>query len=116
MFSSVVKEANAEGSYAVKESGYAGFSLPIEVFFKNVDEPRKVKFEYDLFLQLEGPPIFNVRHEKVTFKNPSDDFKMKFIKGGGVSHLFNLNIDLACKVIIVYFLRLELYIVILELF
>ena len=85
MFSSVVKEANAEGSYAVKESGYAGFSLPIEVFFKNVDEPRKVKFEYDLFLQSDGPPISHICYEKLTFKNPTKDFRMKLIKGGGVS-------------------------------
>lgn len=80
----VVKEANAEGAYVVRESGYGCFSLPIEVYFKNKDEPRKVKFEYDLFLQSEGPPISHVRYEKMTFKNPSEDFRMKLIKGGGV--------------------------------
>jgi YEATS domain-containing protein 1/3 len=81
----VVKEANAEGAYVVRESGYGCFSLPIEVYFKNKDEPRKVKFEYDLFLQSEGPAISHVRYEKMTFKNPSEDFRMKLIKGGGVS-------------------------------
>lgn len=77
----VVKEA----PYTVKESGYGCFSLPIEVYFKNKDEPRKVKFDYDLFLQSEGPPISHVRYEKITFKNPSEDFRIKLIKGGGVS-------------------------------
>lgn len=76
----VVKEA----PYTVKESGYGCFSLPIEVYFKNKDEPRKVKFDYDLFLQSEGPPISHVRYEKMTFKNPSEDFRIKLIKGGGV--------------------------------
>ena len=69
----------------MKESGYGCFSLPIEVYFKNKDEPRKVKFDYDLFLQSEGPPISHVRYEKMTFRNPSEDFRMKLIKGGGVS-------------------------------
>ena len=71
----------------MKESGYGCFSLPIEVYFKNKDEPRKVKFDYDLFLQSEGPPISHVRYEKMTFKNPSEDFRIKLIKGGGVSSL-----------------------------
>lgn len=44
-----------------------------------------MRFEYDLFLQSEGPPISHVRYEKMTFKNPSEDFRMKLIKGGGVS-------------------------------
>lgn len=69
----------------VKESGYGCFSLPIEVYFKSKEEPRKVRFEYELFLQNEGPPISHVRHERMTFKNPSEDFRMKLIKGGGVS-------------------------------
>ena len=80
-----VKEPNSEGAYAVKESGYGCFSLPIEVYFKNKEEPRKVKFEYELTLQAEGPPISCVRYEKMTFKNPSEDFRTKLIKGGGVS-------------------------------
>lgn len=78
----------------VKESGYGCFSLPIEVYFKNKDEPRKVRFEYDLFLQSEGPPISHVRYEKMTFKNPSEDFRMKLIKGGGVSQSLSFCIHL----------------------
>ena len=73
-----------EAPYVVKESGYGCFSLPIEVYFKNKDEPRKVRFEYDLVLQSEGPPIQYLRHEKLTFKNPSEDFRRKLILGGGV--------------------------------
>ena len=85
----VVKEANNEGAYVVKESGYGCFSLPIEVYFKNKDEPRKVRFEYDLFLQSEGPPISHFRYEKMTFKNPAEDFRIKLIKGGGVRMCHN---------------------------
>ena len=44
-----------------------------------------MKFEYELTLQAEGPPISCVRYEKMTFKNPSEDFRTKLIKGGGVS-------------------------------
>ena len=80
-----------EPPYTVKESGYGCFLLPIEVYFKNKDEPRKVRFEYDLFLQSEGRPIHHVRYEKMTFKNPSEDFRRKLILGGGVrAHLFQL--------------------------
>lgn len=74
-----------EAPYSVKESGYGCFSLPIEIYFKNKVEPRKVRFEYDLYLQSEGGPIINVRPEKIIFKNPSEDFRRKLILGGGVS-------------------------------
>lgn len=82
---SVVKEPNSEGAYVVKESGYGCFPLPIEIYFKHKDEPRSVKFEYELTLQVEGPPISHTRYEKVTIKNPGEDFRNKLIKGGGVS-------------------------------
>ena len=71
----------------VKASGYGTFSLPIEVYFKNMNDVCKVKFEYDLFLQLEGPPITYHRYEIVTFKNPSGDLRKNLIQCGGVSHL-----------------------------
>ena len=72
-----------EPPYQVTETGYAGFVLPIEVVFRN-QEPRSVRFDYDLFLQSTGPPINHVRLEKLTFQKPSEDFKKKLLKGGGV--------------------------------
>ncbi|XP_030050070.1 protein AF-9 [Microcaecilia unicolor] len=70
--------------YKVEESGYAGFILPIEVYFKNKEEPKKVRFDYDLFLHLEGhPPVNHLRCEKLTFNNPTEEFRRKLVKAGG---------------------------------
>uniref|UniRef100_A0A3P8SQE1 MLLT3 super elongation complex subunit n=1 Tax=Amphiprion percula TaxID=161767 RepID=A0A3P8SQE1_AMPPE len=71
--------------YKVEESGYAGFILPIEVYFRNKEEPKKVRFDYDLFLHLEGhPPVNHLRCEKLTFNNPTEEFRRKLLKAGGV--------------------------------
>ncbi|XP_054608425.1 protein AF-9 isoform X3 [Dunckerocampus dactyliophorus] len=95
--------------YKVEESGYAGFILPIEVYFRNKvhftapckmctstyscfnirtvspqEEPKKVRFDYDLFLHLEGhPPVNHLRCEKLTFNNPAEDFRRKLLRAGG---------------------------------
>ncbi|XP_029310316.1 protein AF-9 isoform X2 [Cottoperca gobio] len=70
--------------YKVEESGYAGFILPIEVYFKNKEEPKKVRFDYDLFLHLDGhPPVNHLRCEKLTFNNPTEEFRKKLLKAGG---------------------------------
>lgn len=71
-----------EPPYVVKESGYAGFELPVEVYFKNREEPKKITFEYDLFLNMDDS-VSNTRREKLTFKNPSPDFKKRLLKAGG---------------------------------
>uniref|UniRef100_S4RWZ7 MLLT1 super elongation complex subunit a n=1 Tax=Petromyzon marinus TaxID=7757 RepID=S4RWZ7_PETMA len=79
------KRVCREPPYKVEESGYAGFILPIEVYFKNKEEPRKVKFDYDLFLHLEGqPPVNHLRCEKLTFSNPPSDFRRRLLKAGGM--------------------------------
>ncbi|XP_048353026.1 protein ENL isoform X2 [Sphaerodactylus townsendi] len=71
--------------YKVEESGYAGFIMPIEVHFKNKEEPKRVCFTYDLFLNLEGnPPVNHLRCEKLTFNNPTKEFRRKLLKAGGV--------------------------------
>ncbi|XP_073400347.1 protein ENL isoform X1 [Dendrobates tinctorius] len=78
------KRACKEPPYKVEESGYAGFILPIEVYFKNKEEPKKVCFTYDLFLNLEGnPPVNHLRCEKLTFNNPTKEFLRKLLKAGG---------------------------------
>lgn len=75
-----------EPPYVVKESGYAGFPLPIDIYVKNAkEEPRKIRFNYELVLQDRGsPPISKVIRETYIF-SPSEDFRRKLIKGGGVS-------------------------------
>ncbi len=67
------------------ESGYGSFMLPVEVYFRNKDEPKKVRFEYDLLLpNLNDPPINQIRSECLTFQNPSEEFRQKLLKAGGV--------------------------------
>lgn len=79
------KRVCKEPPYKVEESGYAGFLMPIEVYFKNKEEPKKVFFNYDLFLNLEGnPPVNHLRCEKLTFNNPTKEFRRKLIKAGGI--------------------------------
>ncbi|XP_045445112.1 protein ENL isoform X3 [Pipistrellus kuhlii] len=79
------KRVCKEPPYKVEESGYAGFIMPIEVHFKNKEEPRKVCFTYDLFLNLEGnPPVNHLRCEKLTFNNPTVEFRYKLLMAGGV--------------------------------
>jgi len=100
MFFAVVKEP----PYSVAESGYGSFNLPIEIYFKTKEEPRKIKFDYDLFLHLNGsPPVNHLRCEKLTFQNPTEDFRRKLIKAGGVSNSFGV---LDCT----YTLQIVLYI------
>lgn len=77
-----------EPPYIVKESGYAGFVIPITIYLKNKDEPKKIQIQYDLTLQHGGPAINNaIRHSEI-FTNPADDFRRKLLKGGGVSIFF----------------------------
>ena len=72
--------------FEVSESGYAGFDLPIDIYFKSESEPCKIRFNYHLFLQLEASPLVNhVRLEKLTFQNPLGDFRKKLLASGGVS-------------------------------
>ncbi|KAL1022926.1 hypothetical protein UPYG_G00034290 [Umbra pygmaea] len=79
------KRVCKEPPYKVEESGYAGFLMHIEVYFKNKEEPKKVCFKYDLFLNLEGnPPVNHLRCEKLTFNNPTREFRHKLVKAGGV--------------------------------
>ena len=81
-----------EPPYSVTENGYGCFMLPIEIHFKNKEDPRKIRFEYDLFLHMEGVPVNHIRCEKLTFQNPTQDFRRKLLKAGGVSLISTLNI------------------------
>ncbi|XP_050403136.1 protein AF-9 isoform X2 [Patella vulgata] len=78
------KRVVKEPPYQVSESGYAGFNFPIIIYFRNKEIPKKISFDYDLFLNAENcPPINNVRYEKLTFKNPNEEFRQKLLKAGG---------------------------------
>ena len=68
--------------YEVSESGYAGFELPIDIYFKNKEEPKKITYLYDLCLLIKEA-VRNTRREKLTFQNPSLEFKKKLLGGGG---------------------------------
>ncbi|KAL3865864.1 hypothetical protein ACJMK2_043213 [Sinanodonta woodiana] len=68
--------------YHVSEAGYADFDLPIYIYFRNNGDPQKIKFNYNLFLQAHEP-VNHVRCEKLTFQNPTDEFKKKLIKARG---------------------------------
>jgi len=81
------KRVVKEPPYVVKESGYAGFPLPIDIYVRNKDEPRMIRFQYEIVLQDRGsPPMSKVNRETYVF-SPSEDFRRKLIKGGGISVL-----------------------------
>lgn len=67
--------------YVVKEAGYAAFEMPVTIYFKGKPEdPKKLEFKYDLDLQ-----PFKVQKEEYVFHNPSEDFRRRLLKGGGVA-------------------------------
>lgn len=68
-----------EPPFSVKESGYAGFIFPIEIYVKNKDEPKKIKFTYDFTLQQSG-----ILKDRYVFQNPNEDFRKKLLRGGGI--------------------------------
>ncbi|XP_013191936.2 protein AF-9 isoform X2 [Amyelois transitella] len=68
-----------EPPFSLKESGYAGFVIPIEIHLKNKDEPKKIPFMYDLTLHNSG-----LLKDRYVFQNPNDEFKKKLLKGGGM--------------------------------
>ncbi|KAG8307033.1 Protein AF-9 [Homalodisca vitripennis] len=86
------KRVVKEPPYEVRESGYASFAFPIEVYLKNKDEPRKLDFMYDLSLNPSGP-IRTSQREKRIFNNPSEEFRRKLIRGGGLRRFYGADND-----------------------
>ncbi|XP_059610252.1 protein AF-9 [Phlebotomus argentipes] len=74
------KRVVKEPPYSVKESGYAGFVLAIDIYVKNREDPKKISFSYDLDLNM----IQRKQTEKFIFTTPSEEFRRKLLKGGGV--------------------------------
>ncbi|XP_078032953.1 ENL/AF9-related superfamily elongation complex transcription factor [Augochlora pura] len=78
------KRVLKEPPFELKESGYAGFEIPIHIYLKNKDEgTKKIELLYDLHLQTSGPAIANVMRHTEIINNPSDEFRRKLLKGGG---------------------------------
>jgi len=73
-----------EPPYQVAETGYGGFVMPIDVYIKNNGEPKKIRFQYELFLGTVGTVTHN-RCEKITFQQPSPLFRERLVNGGAVS-------------------------------
>ncbi|XP_041365204.1 protein AF-9-like isoform X2 [Gigantopelta aegis] len=81
------KRVVKEPPYSVSESGYAGFIINIDIYFKNKENPKKISINYDLFLPAEGfDPINHTHCEKLTFQNPTEEFRSKLLKAGGVEY------------------------------
>ncbi|XP_076661201.1 ENL/AF9-related superfamily elongation complex transcription factor [Halictus rubicundus] len=79
------KRVLKEPPFEIKESGYAGFEIPIHIYLKNKDEgTKRIEILYDLQLQPSGPAIANVMQHTEIINNPSDEFRRKLLKGGGV--------------------------------
>ncbi|CAH0588131.1 unnamed protein product [Chrysodeixis includens] len=84
-----------EPPFCVNESGYAGFIFPIEIYLKNKDEPKKIKFTYDFTLQQSG-----FLKDRYIFQNPNEEFRKKLLKGGGIpisNNAFYTNPDQECR-------------------
>lgn len=67
--------------YVLKESGYASFNLPIDIYYRAGarDEPKKVSILYDL-------DIYKTTCQRYPFfiNNPSSEFRHKLLEGGGI--------------------------------
>ncbi|XP_017091976.2 protein ENL [Drosophila bipectinata] len=85
------KRVFKEPPYALQESGYAGFLLPVEIHFRNRDDPKRITYQYDLSLQTTGPPQHRVQVKTHIFEAPSEEFRAKLMRGGGVP-VFGANV------------------------
>ncbi|XP_041631448.1 protein AF-9-like [Drosophila kikkawai] len=78
------KRVVKEPPYAIQEYGYAGFLLPVEIFFRTRDEPKRIMYQYELLLPCLGPPQHYVEVKTHIFEAPSEGFRAKLMCGGGV--------------------------------
>lgn len=77
-----------EAPYKVTESGFASFTLPIDVFFKTTTQGgvRRRRINYDLSLpQMNESPTLNCTTIKTfTFLNPSEEFERRLLDAGAI--------------------------------
>ena len=75
--------------FEIREHGYGSFNSQIEVFFKNLGDPDKITYQYDLFLRRDIQPVKHLRCETLTFKHPNSEFKQLLLLANGVSiHIY----------------------------
>lgn len=70
-----------EPPFQIKETGYAGFEIPIEIYFKNRDKPNHLVFVHDLCLLTKRPNDKFIT-EKIKFINPNKEFEKYLYKSG----------------------------------
>lgn len=90
------KRVIKEPPYSLKESGYAGFDIPIHIYLKNKNEPKRFEILYNLNLETAVPSIsHSIQHNEIIV-NPTDEFRKKLLKGGAVSRtkLFSTHLTL----------------------
>eukprot|EP00118_Oscarella_pearsei_P026731 m.898 g.898 ORF g.898 m.898 type:complete len:516 (+) comp5106_c0_seq1:62-1609(+) len=69
--------------YEIRECGFGSFDMLVDVYFRNKDEPRMVRYTYDLCLPERGqPPIHAPRREMLTFSNPPSEFSKRLLQSG----------------------------------
>lgn len=71
----------SEPPFQVKETGYAGFEIPIQIYFKNREKPNHLVFVHDLSLLANKSNDANTI-EKIKFINPNREFEKCLIKSG----------------------------------
>lgn len=71
----------SEPPFQVKETGYAGFEIPIQIYFKNREKPNHLVFVHDLSL-LANKSNNASTIEKIKFINPNREFEKCLIKSG----------------------------------
>ncbi|XP_031638089.1 protein AF-9 [Contarinia nasturtii] len=71
-----------EPPYVLKESGYASFNLPIDIYLKAGprDDPKKYSTTYDLDIY----KTIVTKHQ-IIIQNPSTEFRNKLLDGGGIA-------------------------------
>lgn len=85
------KRVIKEPPYRLKETGYAGFDIPIHVYLKNnKSEPKRFDILYNLNLDTTTPTISHRSIHNEVIVNPSEEFRKKLLKGGAVSKIIML--------------------------
>lgn len=67
--------------YEVTETGYAGFEIPIEIYFKNKERPNHLVYVHDLCL-LKNKPNDATSVQKIKFIHPTKEFERLLQKSG----------------------------------
>ena len=78
--------------YEVCECGYGGFTMTIEIFLRTTSKPRKLKFNYELYLGLKDTTSHS-RIENLVFHNPSNSFYKRLCQAVGKHEKERRNIE-----------------------